>query len=161
LANFRTTEAHAQDIAGVIAFLKQAARVPVWLVGTSRGTISAANVIARLPWAADGLVLTSSTTRRSKRSPDSLLDVNLADIQRPTLFVHHENDLCVITPYADIPRTMKELTRAPKVDLLSFEGGATARSDPCDALSHHGYLGLEPLVVDAIVTWIKATSQIP
>jgi hypothetical protein len=161
LANFRTTEAHAQDIAAVISFLKQAASVPVWLVGTSRGTISAANVGARFPRVADGLVLTSSVTRRSKRSPDSLLDVNLADIERPTLFVHHKNDRCVITPYADIAGTMGELKRAPKVELLSFEGGEAPRSDPCDPLSYHGYLGLESLVVDAIAAWIKATSQIP
>ncbi len=45
---FRASQEHAQDIAGVIVALRREASVPVWVVGTSMGTISAANVAARL-----------------------------------------------------------------------------------------------------------------
>ncbi len=62
----RTSKTHAQDVAGVIAALRREALVPVWVVGTSMGTISAANAAARLRVGGpDGLVLTSSVTRRS------------------------------------------------------------------------------------------------
>src|SRR5665213_3607556 len=39
---FRMGTEHATDVAAVIAAMRQRAAVPVWLVGTSRGTISAA-----------------------------------------------------------------------------------------------------------------------
>lgn len=90
LTGFRSSGAHAQDIAGVIAFLKQRADVPVWLVGTSMGTVSAANAAARVPNGVDGLVLTSSVTRPSRRERESLKDVNLRDIALPSLFVHNK-----------------------------------------------------------------------
>ncbi|MFI5340292.1 MAG: alpha/beta hydrolase [Candidatus Methylomirabilales bacterium] len=158
LANFRSSEAHAQDIAGVIAFLKQRANVPVWLIGTSMGTLSAANAAVRVPQDMDGIVLASSVTRRSKVQHESLMDVDLKEIRLPTLFVHHKNDACTVTPYADIHAVMQKLKRAPKVGLLSFEGGDTPRSGPCAGLSYHGFLGIEPAVVDAIARWIKAAS---
>ena len=160
LAQFRTSAAHAQDIAAVIAELRRLAGKPVWLVGTSMGTLSAANAAARIPEAADGLVLTSSVTRRSKSNPDTLMDVDLAEIRLPTLFAHHKNDACKVTPYVDIPGAMRQLKRAPKVELLSFNGGSIPRSGPCDPLSAHGFLGIELEVVDAIAGWIKTVSRI-
>ncbi len=156
LSQYRLSDAHAQDMAGVVAFLKQIADVPVWLVGTSLGTLSAANAAARLKQGgADGLVLTATVTRPSWLRPYSVTDVNLHEISLPTLFVHHRNDACRATPYEDIPAVMQLLKRAPKVELLSFDGGAPPRSDPCEALSNHGFLGLEAAVVDAITAWIR------
>jgi hypothetical protein len=51
LYGFRITRAHALDIKGVIAYLRQQAPVPVWLVGTSYGTVSAIKVA---DWLAEG-----------------------------------------------------------------------------------------------------------
>ena len=161
LWHFRTSEAHAQDIAGVIAFLRQVANAPVWLVGTSAGTLSAANAAARIRHGgADGLVLTSSIMRDSRVLPYTLTDITLQDIAMPTLFVHHKDDSCRATPYEDIPGVIKKLTRAPKVELLTFTGGDPPRSEPCEASSRHGFLGLEAPVVGAISAWIKATSEV-
>jgi len=62
---------YAQDIARVIAEVRRRANAPVWLVGTSSGTISAAGVAARLPLQSssglnddrpNGIVLTSTQT---------------------------------------------------------------------------------------------------
>ena len=161
LWHFRTSEAHALDIAGVIAFLRQTANVPVWLIGTSAGTLSAANAAARIrQGGVDGLALTSSIMRSSRVLPYALTDVRLQDIAVPTLFVHHKDDLCSATPYEDIPVMMKKLTGATRVELLTFTGGDLPHSEPCEALSAHGFLGLEPAVVGAISTWIKATSSV-
>jgi pimeloyl-ACP methyl ester carboxylesterase len=161
LWHFRTGEAHAQDIADVIGFLRQTVNAPVWLIGTSAGTLSAANAAARIRrGGADGLVVTSSIMRSSRVLPYALTDVRLEDIAIPTLFVHHKDDSCRSTPYEDIPGAMKKLTRAPKVELLTFTGGDPPRSEPCEALSAHGFLGLEPAVIGAISAWIKATSGV-
>jgi hypothetical protein len=61
---FRTTAAHAADVRAVIEALRAEAAAPVWLVGTSMGTVSAASAAARLAGAGgpDGLVLTSTVT---------------------------------------------------------------------------------------------------
>jgi len=57
-AMFRTSPEHKEDIQGIIEFLKSQKDIPVWLVGTSMGTISAANVAAQLPpGTIDGVVL--------------------------------------------------------------------------------------------------------
>jgi hypothetical protein len=109
---------------------------------------------------ADGLVLTSSIMRSSRVLPYALADVRLEDIPIPTLFVHHKDDSCRATPYEDILGVMKKLTRAPKVELLTFTGGDPPRAEPCEALSAHGFLGLEPAVIGAISAWIKAASGV-
>jgi len=49
LGGFRQKPDHVADIKAVIAWLKEQAEVPVWLVGTSRGTQSAAFIATQLP----------------------------------------------------------------------------------------------------------------
>jgi acetyl esterase/lipase len=74
LSGFRQTPEHVADIKAVIAWLKQQAKVPVWLVGTSRGTQSAAFAATQLPVAdggPDGLVLTSTMLSDNKGRPCS------------------------------------------------------------------------------------------
>ena len=59
---FRMSGAHAGDIGALAAYLKKQESVPVWLVGTSMGTFSAARG-AIATKGIDGLVLTSTITR--------------------------------------------------------------------------------------------------
>jgi dienelactone hydrolase len=48
LSGFRQRPEHVADIKAVIAWLKQQANVPVWLVGTSMGTLSAAFIATQV-----------------------------------------------------------------------------------------------------------------
>ena len=41
LSGFRQTDGHVADVKAVIAWLRQQSKIPVWLIGTSRGTQSA------------------------------------------------------------------------------------------------------------------------
>src|SRR5688572_6408504 len=61
-AIFRMSGGHAADIGTVAAWLKKEAGVPVWLVGTSMGTFSAAGGAIGAK-DVGGLVLTSTITR--------------------------------------------------------------------------------------------------
>ena len=61
-AIFRMSKAHADDIGAVAAYLKKDTKLPVWVVGTSMGTFSAANGAIGAA-NVDGLVLTSTITR--------------------------------------------------------------------------------------------------
>jgi len=156
LWNFRASAEHAEDIKHVIAELKRISDIPVWLIGTSMGTVSAANVAARLKDSGpDGLVLTSTVTKESRQVNETVNSVRLRDIRVPTLVVHHKQDGCMVTPYEMAAALMRSLTQAPKKDLLTFTGGDLSVLDPCEEMSYHGFLGLDAEVVAAIASWIK------
>ena len=147
---FRLGEKHAADMAAVVAELKKRFdNVPVYLVGTSRGTISAAGAATHLGDKVAGVVLTSSLFVGS-RAGGGLSGFDYAKIKAPVLLVHHVEDSCRSTPYQEAQR----IAGAQRYPLISVKGGEPARSDPCEALSAHGYLGREKVTVDAIVNWI-------
>ena len=159
LHGFRASGTHAIDIAAVIRFLKMKADIPVWMVGTSRGTISAVNCSVRIGRnGVSGLVLTSSLTRPNK-SGVYMFKMPLSDISVPTLVTHHRDDGCPLTPYHDAPLIIERLSNAPVTELISFKGGYQPKSKPCDALSQHGYYGIESNVVDTISAWIRKEIQ--
>jgi pimeloyl-ACP methyl ester carboxylesterase len=150
---FRKSEAHAQDVGAVVADLKKRyPGVPVFLVGTSMGTVSAAYAGRALGNEVAGVALTSTpfrpSGRRSAHGDSNLSDFNLADIKVPLLIVHHREDACSICPYDEAQR------RARSIPLITVAGGKPPESDPCEALSAHGYLGRETETVEAIVNWM-------
>lgn len=157
--NFRISADHAEDIAAVIADVrKRAAGAPVWLIGTSRGSISAANVAARLqgPHGADGVILTSSVSRpgRGGGGQDTVFDADLSAIRVPTLVVYHRADGCEFV--GDAPRVLAKLSRAPRKEIVAFDGGDPPRTTACEPLAAHGYFGIEERVANAIADWILA-----
>ncbi len=155
LGGFRQTREHVADIKAVIAWLKQQANVPAWLVGTSMGTLSAAFIAIQVPpkdGGPDGVVLTS--TILSFEGGRAVPAMPLQNIAIPVLVVHHEQDGCKLCAYSQIPRLMEKLTSAPKKELLTFKGGEN-RGDPCEALAYHGFNGLEKDVVVKIAEWIQ------
>lgn len=155
LGGFRQTPEHAADLKAVIAWLRESAKVPVWLVGTSRGTQSAAFVATSLvgPDGPDGVVLTSSILGDDKGRPVTAMP--LGKIRVPVLVVHHEQDGCAQCSFADIPALMAKLKNAPRSELLSFKGGRNT-GDPCEALAYHGFNGLEEEVVRQVAAWVLA-----
>jgi hypothetical protein len=50
---------------------------------------------------------------------------------------------------------MARFTSTPRKQLIAVSGGIPPQSDPCEALSRHGYFGIEDEVVTAIADWIK------
>jgi alpha-beta hydrolase superfamily lysophospholipase len=102
LVGFRASAEHATDMRAVIGALRAEAPVPVWLVGTSMGSVSAASVAARLAEGGpDGVVLTSSVMGASRDMGESLQDVALDRIRVPVRMVHHRDDACRASRYAD------------------------------------------------------------
>ena len=145
---------HRQDLAAVMSDLRSRyPALPLWAVGTSRGTVSAAVTVTAVTPPADGVVLTSSLT-----GPDPFEDmngVNLESVAVPALIVSHRDDGCPVTKPED-SRTLKDrFTGSPRVRVLMFHGGSTPVSDPCDPLSPHGFFGIEQRVIEAITKWIR------
>ena len=159
LWNFRTTEKHARDVAAVIAEMRREAAVPVWLIGTSMGTLSAANAAARLKEGGpDGVVLTSSVTEMSRKSTESVLTIDLDQIRVPLLVVNHRDDDCEASPPEEAPRIIREAANAPKREIMSFSGGKPSESGECEPFAAHGYFGIERDVVTGIARWIRGDS---
>ena len=148
---------HMTDIANLMADLRaEFPGLPLWPVGTSRGTISAAGAAALLAPGPDGIVLTSTLTDDPDPNED-VFDAPLADIAVPVQLIAHEDDACPRTPPGDTPALAAALSGAPKVKAEKFfEGGATALSGPCDPLGPHGYFGIEPKVIAKIARFIAA-----
>jgi hypothetical protein len=152
---YRFSSEYAEDVKAVVAHLR-AVPGPVVLVGTSRGTISAASAGARIrEGGPDGIVLTSSATQ----GRGSLQEISLGRIRVPVLLVHHQNDPCKVTPFSDMGWLKGALSGSPAVELRPITGGGPERGDPCEAFSHHGYVGQEREVVESIAAWVKARGR--
>ena len=155
---FRNSAKHVTDIDAVTAHLKKTVRVPVWLIGTSRGTESAAYVAIHAKEKVAGLVLTSSMSEDNSDGRP-VTDLALDRIRVPTLVVAHEDDECRVTPPDGAERIAKGLVNAPKVAVKMFSGGDEPRTNPCKPFAAHGFLGIERDVVAAIAAFIKSASM--
>lgn len=155
LQDFRATPEHAQDIAALMAFLRQQANVPVWAVGTSNGSLSAASAATTLKdKGPDGIVLTAAVTKRPVSQAHPVTDAPLGEVTVPVLLVHHKEDGCQVTPYAAMPDLLAALKSARKTELIGVEGGSPGSGPPCGG-GHHQFLGIEDAVTNAIADWIR------
>jgi hypothetical protein len=164
LEGFRSDPKHAEDIGKVIADVRTRAKGPLWLVGTSRGTISAVNVASRASGAGapDGLVLSSalmfgSEGMRKAWVAQSVFDLPLESITMPILVVGHADDRCLRSP----PSRMEDITARTKgvreqvVVVTGGPGRPAPGVDACEGKAPHGYLEQEAEVVAGIVRFIN------
>ncbi len=159
---FRMSTEHLNDIKKLILHLKKESSKPVWIVGTSMGTISATHLASNLKTQIDGLVLTSSITRSSRdwglnhcTHPYGILSMNLENVTVPTLIVFHRDDSCTFTPAADAKKIKKALVNSPKTAIICLDGGKDSKAKPCKPKSHHGFYGIEEKAVASISEFIK------
>lgn len=151
--HFRVSATHAEDVGKVAAWLKARYKLPVWLVGTSRGTLSAANGTLRLGAEIDGLVLTSTVTRASRQGPFSVLAMELDKITQPTLVMSQAADGCSRSPAVDGPKLTEKIGASRKA-FVELTGGGEPQSPPCEGRSHHGFIGQEDEAVGVVVGFV-------
>lgn len=156
LNGFRFSAEHSEDIKALIGWMRSQTQAPVWLIGTSRGTLSAAYAATALQGTdgPDGLVLTSSIVGDIKEG-SSVLALPLGKIRIPTLVIHHEQDGCHVCAFSEVPTLMAKLDGVPRKELISVQGGES-KGDPCEAFAHHGLNGIESKVVKQLASWILA-----
>lgn len=157
--NERTDQAHMADVAKVLEFVKRQSDLPVWVVGTSRGTVSAtAMAIHVKDPAIAGLVPTSSLVRRS--TPGAVPTQDLQAIQVPVLAYLHARDGCKHCKASDTPAILRALTRAPVKKLMVVHGGAHPVGDECAGQHWHGFIGMEQEAIAQITAWIQAPAPL-
>jgi hypothetical protein len=150
---FRLGGEHFTDVAAVVADLnKRFPALGVFLIGTSRGSVSAAAVGARFGERSAGVVMTASVFRQARRNSKEpgigLSRFDFSTVKAPLLFAHHVGDQCDSTPYSDAARLSE------KYPLISVWGGTPPQSGPCDPFSQHGFFGKESETVEQIVNWM-------
>jgi len=154
LGRFRTSEKHVEDIDHVIAFLRKRNDIPIWLIGTSRGTESAAYAAIYSKQSPAGVVLTSSMTEENRKGIP-VTDMALEKVTIPVLIIAHQDDKCCVTQPLGAEDIKDKLVNAAKVEVKYFKGGYEPKSRLCGALAPHGYYGIEKEVITYISDFIK------
>ena len=167
LNNQRLTQAHADHLAQVIGAVRTKwPSKPVWLVGTSNGTLSVFNAAARLtgPSLPTGIALTSTVTQPDGTSEMGYVlgaDPSLGSITVPTFVMWHQNDTCSVSPATAAMAVYNGLTNVPaakKAQKIVTSGQPNVAINACGAFHHHGYNGVEQEAVTAIVNFIRSQS---
>ncbi|MEY4729967.1 MAG: hypothetical protein RL020_1125 [Pseudomonadota bacterium] len=149
----RIAEKHMQDIKATLEWIKQKNNLPIWVVGTSRGTISATAAMINIPDLIAGGVLTSSILNYKKVG--AVPSQDLSKIKMPVLVYHHKQDACEQCRPHEAANIISGLRNAPIKKLIMVSGGANPSGGVCEALHWHGFIGMEPEAVAEISTWIK------
>ena len=116
--------------------------VSIFIAGTSRSTNVTMRLAEKMDGEVDGFIHTSSMAK--------IADLDTRGLKSRNLIVTHANDTCRVTPpSASVSNHQKFGT-----DLLVFEGGSS-EGNPCQPFGHHGFYGVEHLVTDKIISWIR------
>jgi len=166
LGGYRLAPQHAEDLGKVIADVRSRTKLHVWLVGTSRGAISAANAAGRLKGAEapDGLILTSPVTSgrtggQKAWVAQTVLGAPLSAIQMPVLVVVHAADTCIRTP-PKLAGQITARTNGLREQTVTVSGGSSRAFGPpsveaCRGESPHGFLGKEAEVAAGMARFIR------
>jgi hypothetical protein len=174
LDNFRATQDNATDLGLLIEHMRHAyPGLPVWLVSTSRGTISATDALARLD-ASTGpvhIVLTSSVTFTPANASDQERIQSVPGWQSsltsavPLLMIDDSLDQCGASPPISGPDASGAQVLAEAIGdqqhFVLIDGGptppTTGDSDGvCGGLAYHGFYGNDELVVsEKIIPFIQ------
>lgn len=89
-------------------------------------------------------------TERYAQDIQGLITSNFDDFKFPTLWVHHADDPCRVTPYSQAQQHAGK-TRSP---LITVRSGNAGRGEACKAFTQHGFVGMEAETVRAMKAWV-------
>jgi hypothetical protein len=160
--DIRLSDTYALCMKAVIADIQQRSHgLPVWVIGTSAGALSAVSVAARLvttPQRPAGVVLPSPQMRADtdggcNRTVFHLGDAGLVRVVQPTFIVYNKGDKCVCSDPPFIAPLFHKLGTNVRATLGLTSTAAT--SGVCDAHAPHGFYKIEKATVGTIVNWIR------
>lgn len=114
----------------------------IYLVGTSRGTD---DTMALAGYLADKI---AGEVHSSSMAWIATFDAH--HYANRHLVIHHRDDSCRVTPFD----AAEASHQAYGNEFIAMEGGRS-EGNPCGALAHHGYNGIEKQTVEAIKQWIR------
>ena len=151
----RLSATHAAELQGFVNAALTRWGKPVWVVGTSAGSISTVTAAGFQPALSglSGVVLTSSVTVLPTAIQPTF-NLYASRITVPTLVAWHRDDHCSVSPPAGSANLFTLIPSAHK-ESRSFAHGHSVATDPCGAFSEHGYAGIEEDVVGQIAEFIR------
>ncbi|OXC79848.1 alpha/beta hydrolase [Caballeronia sordidicola] len=156
----RSSAAYAEVTKKIIEFAHRQANVPVWVLGTSQGSIAAMNAASHAGGSSlAGLILTESVSILGG-SHETVFDAHPDDVRVPSLVVANVDDRCKVAPPSMAQSIAQSIRHAPAA-VLTVSGGAQRTQDECGSLTPHGYYGIEGKVVDGIADWMQKTQNRP
>lgn len=155
--SYRISKEHISDLRNILLRVRELSPLPIWLISTSRGTISAAATTINNPDLVNGLVLTSSIVNRHKIGNIPSLDIET--IKVPTLLFHHNQDACIHCAPSEVEYITNGLKNAPIKKQIMVDGGSGVSGNPCEPQHYHGYIGMEVEAVKIITDWISNPSN--
>jgi hypothetical protein len=154
----RSTPEYAAVTQQILAFARSVSNVPVWVMGTSQGSIAAMNAASHTGHRdLAGVMLTESVSVLGK-SHETVFDAHPQDVRVPALVVANRDDRCPIAPPSKAAEIADAMRNAPST-VLFVEGGIAKSSNGCSSLSPHGYWGIDEKVVDDIDKWMLDASR--
>ena len=149
--DFRQSSMHLTDIRAVVDFLVNEGAREVYLIGTSRGTLSVAYLATEIiDENVKGYVLTASLAE----NPPAVRSY-ATRITDPILMVHHADDECHVTTLTGAQAAYRTITKSPRKHFITVSGGDMSLTHPCRAMSAHGFIGAERETVAAVVDWMN------
>lgn len=154
LRGSRSSPEYAAVVGDLIHYAQAQSSAPVFLLGTSQGSIAAANGATRAaPRSLAGVILTESVSVLGG-SHETVFDAPLSDIRVPALLVANRDDQCEVAPPSAAPKIAAAMSHSPDVRVVEVSGGVDRSKKPCGSLTPHGYYGIEDKVVGTISDWI-------
>ena len=169
LGGFRIASGHADDLGKIIADLRARTKGQVWIVGHSRGTISAAGATARLTGVAapDGMVLLSAMMVGDPRArkpwvAQTVFSVDLEAIRAPVLVIGHAADNCLRSPAA-LMDDITAKTRGTRRQTVTVTGGPVAPGRvpglaACEVREPHDFVDQEAEVAAGIARFVRGAN---
>jgi hypothetical protein len=131
------------DLGSAVEYMAAIKR-PVTVIATSMGTIRAAQGIARGA-RPNALVLTSGLLSPESGSGNNVVSILGSPASLPrTLVIHHRQDGCRLTLPAGVEPFIKWSAGRARASWVS---GGNDEGNPCEALAHHGFNGLDGQIV--------------
>jgi hypothetical protein len=151
----RLSAAHAAELQGFINAALNRWGKPVWVVGTSNGSISTVTAAGFQPALSglSGVVITSPVTELTSANQPTF-NLYASRITVPTLVAWHRDDHCTSSPPAGSAALFALIPSGHK-DSRAFAHGHSVAADPCGGFSEHGYAGIEDDVVRHIADFIR------
>jgi len=131
------------DLTSAVQYMAAIKR-PVTVIATSRGTVRAAEGLARGA-RPDALVLTSGMLSAESGGNYNVMSILGSPASLPrTLIIHHREDGCKVTLPAGVEPFIKWSAGRARVIWVS---GGVSEGNPCQAMAHHGFNGIDGQIV--------------
>jgi hypothetical protein len=154
LRGIRSSPGYASVVNDLVKLAHRQVTGPVFLLGTSQGSIAAVNAAAHATAGSiGGVVLTESV---SGGSGETVFSASPELVGAPALIVANRDDRCNVAPPEAASQIARAMTMSRDVQVLMVAGGFNRSAKNCGSLTPHGYYGIEDQVIAKISRWMDA-----